>query len=213
MQRRCNQTRKFLAFPPLAASCALPARKSFDAPPIPDTRTHPTSETPMHDIRLIRDAPHAFDAALARRGLAPVADEILALDAHPPRPHRRRGDRARRAQRRQQRRRRRQGARRRGRVRAPPRTGRREEDRDRPSSRSEAALADAALQDLLQGIPNLPMDDVPDGPDETANVEIRRWGAPRNFSRKPARTLSRFPPPAPASTSRPPAGCPAPASW
>ena len=34
----------------------------------------------MHDIRLIRDAPHAFDAALARRGLPPLADEILALD-------------------------------------------------------------------------------------------------------------------------------------
>ena len=34
----------------------------------------------MHDIRLIRETPHAFDAALARRGLAPVTDEILALD-------------------------------------------------------------------------------------------------------------------------------------
>ena len=30
-----------------------------------------------------------------------------------------------------------------------------------------------------------PYDDVPDGPDETANVEIRRWGSPRNFSFKP----------------------------
>ena len=26
---------------------------------------------------------------------------------------------------------------------------------------------------------------MPDGPDETANVEIRRWGSPRNFSLKP----------------------------
>ena len=34
----------------------------------------------MHDIRAIREYPHAFDAALARRGLAPVASEILAID-------------------------------------------------------------------------------------------------------------------------------------
>jgi seryl-tRNA synthetase len=34
----------------------------------------------MHDIRQIREAPHAFDAALARRGMPPAADEILALD-------------------------------------------------------------------------------------------------------------------------------------
>ena len=34
----------------------------------------------MHDIRLIRDNPAAFDAALARRGLAPLSGELLALD-------------------------------------------------------------------------------------------------------------------------------------
>jgi seryl-tRNA synthetase len=35
----------------------------------------------MHDIRLIRDNPAAFDVALARRGLAPQAEAIGALDA------------------------------------------------------------------------------------------------------------------------------------
>ena len=50
---------------------------------------------------------------------------------------------------------------------------------------AEAAAADAALRELLLGLPNLPLDDVPDGPDETANVEIRRWGNPRNFSFQP----------------------------
>ncbi|WEX07325.1 serine--tRNA ligase [Chelativorans sp. AA-79] len=35
---------------------------------------------------------------------------------------------------------------------------------------------DEALRDLLAGIPNIPLDDVPVGPDETANVEIRRSG-------------------------------------
>ena len=34
----------------------------------------------MHDIRAIRENPAAFDAALARRGLAAVSSEILALD-------------------------------------------------------------------------------------------------------------------------------------
>ena len=34
----------------------------------------------MHDIRMIREAPEAFDAALARRGLGPVSPAILALD-------------------------------------------------------------------------------------------------------------------------------------
>ncbi|QYU69869.1 hypothetical protein J4558_07010 [Leptolyngbya sp. 15MV] len=33
----------------------------------------------MHDIRLIRDNPEAFDAALARRGAEPVAAQVLEL--------------------------------------------------------------------------------------------------------------------------------------
>jgi seryl-tRNA synthetase len=34
---------------------------------------------------------------------------------------------------------------------------------------------------FLATLPNLPQDDVPLGADETANVEVRRWGAPRSF--------------------------------
>ncbi|MEM6276029.1 MAG: serine--tRNA ligase, partial [Pseudomonadota bacterium] len=34
----------------------------------------------MHDIKLIRQDPAAFDAALARRGDAPVSSEVLAID-------------------------------------------------------------------------------------------------------------------------------------
>ncbi len=37
------------------------------------------------------------------------------------------------------------------------------------------------LSALLMAVPNLPMDDVPVGPDETANVEVRRWGTPKAF--------------------------------
>ena len=36
----------------------------------------------MHDIAYIRSNPQEFAAALARRGAEPVADRIVALDAH-----------------------------------------------------------------------------------------------------------------------------------
>ena len=35
----------------------------------------------MHDIRLIREDPAAFDALLGRRGLSPMSAEILGIDA------------------------------------------------------------------------------------------------------------------------------------
>ena len=45
--------------------------------------------------------------------------------------------------------------------------------------------AEAAMHDLLAGLPNLPADDVPVGADESANVEIRKWGEPREFHFEP----------------------------
>ncbi|HKW85221.1 MAG TPA: serine--tRNA ligase [Burkholderiaceae bacterium] len=47
------------------------------------------------------------------------------------------------------------------------------------ADRLEAIQSD--LSALLMAVPNLPMDDVPLGPDETANVEVRRWGTPKTF--------------------------------
>lgn len=47
------------------------------------------------------------------------------------------------------------------------------------AERLEAIQSD--LSALLMAVPNLPMDDVPVGPDETANVEVRRWGTPKTF--------------------------------
>ena len=44
---------------------------------------------------------------------------------------------------------------------------------------------DSAMRDLLSGLPNIPDADVPVGPDESANVEIRRWGSPREFEFEP----------------------------
>ena len=43
----------------------------------------------------------------------------------------------------------------------------------------EEKLLNAELRDQLLTFPNLPSDECPDGKDETNNVEIRRWGEPR----------------------------------
>ena len=45
--------------------------------------------------------------------------------------------------------------------------------------------AEAAMHDLLAGLPNIPAEDVPVGADESANKEIRRWGEPRDFNFEP----------------------------
>jgi seryl-tRNA synthetase len=54
-------------------------------------------------------------------------------------------------------------------------------------AKAEQALT--AVQDELEqwqmGLPNLLHDSVPDGADEKANVEVRRWGQPRKFDFKP----------------------------
>ena len=41
------------------------------------------------------------------------------------------------------------------------------------------------MRELLAGLPNIPAEDVPVGPDESANKEIRRWGEPREFDFEP----------------------------
>ena len=43
---------------------------------------------------------------------------------------------------------------------------------------------DEQMKSLLAGIPNMLLPDVPDGPDESANVELRKWGKPRNFKKE-----------------------------
>ena len=51
------------------------------------------------------------------------------------------------------------------------------------SLRLEALQAE--LQQMLMSLPNLPQPGVPDGVDETGNVEVRRWGTPPSFDFKP----------------------------
>jgi len=51
----------------------------------------------------------------------------------------------------------------------------------------EEALQEAErqLRDHLSALPNLPDPDVPDGEDEAGNVEVSRWGTPREFDFAP----------------------------
>ncbi len=132
----------------------------------------------MHDIRAIRENPAAFDAALSRRGLAGLSSQVLALDEA----RRARILAAETAQAAQNAASREvAAARARGddaefeRLRALV-----AEKKAEVARLTEAARADdAALRELLMSLPNLPADDVPDGPDESGNVELRRWGTPR----------------------------------
>ncbi|HHW35360.1 MAG TPA: serine--tRNA ligase [Paracoccus solventivorans] len=139
----------------------------------------------MHDIRVIRDDPAAFDAALSRRGLAPLSPEILALDAE----RRARINAAETAQAEQNRASKEVGA-----AKARGDEAAFEELRalvaakkaEVAAMQAEAAALDASLRDLLMTIPNPPLDSVPEGADENDNVEIRRWGEPRTLDFTPA---------------------------
>jgi seryl-tRNA synthetase len=52
---------------------------------------------------------------------------------------------------------------------------------------AESALENVQkqLESLLAGLPNLLHESVPDGADDTSNVELRRWGSPRDFDFEP----------------------------
>jgi seryl-tRNA synthetase len=135
----------------------------------------------MHDIRAIRDNPAAFDAALARRGLSPVTPAILALDEE----RRARITAAEQATAEQNRASREVGA---AKARGDDAEFERlralvaEKKAEVARLTEEAKAKDRELEEMLLVIPNLPYPDVPEGADEAQNVEIRRWGNPRNFS-------------------------------
>ena len=54
-----------------------------------------------------------------------------------------------------------------------------------PALEEQAKAADKELYDILATIPNLPHDSVPVGKDETANVEVKRWGTQPEFDFTP----------------------------
>src|SRR3990172_1692015 len=53
------------------------------------------------------------------------------------------------------------------------------------AAETELASIQAQVTDIASGIPNLPHESVPDGKDETGNVEVRRWGEPGKFDFAP----------------------------
>ena len=135
----------------------------------------------MHDIKFIRDDPDAFDAGLKKRGLEAQAKALIALDQ-------KRRELVAELQSLQERRNAAskeigQAKARKDEARASALMREVTELKERMPVR-EAALKDieSALHDALVGIPNIPMDDVPVGPDEKANVELRRVGEPRRVN-------------------------------
>ena len=136
----------------------------------------------MHDIRAIRADPAAFDAALARRGLPPAAEAALAEDV------RRRAAQtaleAKQARRNALAREIGQAKRGGGDTAALEReaAGLRGE---MEGLEAEAASAERAQTALLEALPNLLDAEVPDGPDETANVVLHQHGEPRRFDFTP----------------------------
>jgi len=129
----------------------------------------------MHDLRWLREHPEEFDRGLTRRGLPPCAEQILALD----RSWRAAETRTQEAQARRNRAAREIGA-------AKKRGGAVEalllhnaEDREAEvEAAAESARLRAEIDETLAELPNLPDEDVPDGPDETANRVLRQHGEP-----------------------------------
>ena len=138
----------------------------------------------MHDIRLIRENPAGFDAALARRGAQPLAKALIALDEE---------RRALTTQVQVAQSRRNEASKLIGAAMAKG-----DKDTAEALKAEVAALKDempalearanevaAKLKAALEIIPNLPADDVPDGAGEEDNVEVARWGTPREFDFTP----------------------------
>jgi seryl-tRNA synthetase len=133
----------------------------------------------MHDIRFIRENPQAFDAGLALRGLAPLADSILADDAA-----------ARASQHKLQEllAERNDASKAIGQAKAAKDEARAAELMEKVGALKEAIPAlEAASKEqnegvsaILASLPNLPADGVPQGADENDNVEVKRWGTPRS---------------------------------
>ncbi|EDP66293.1 Seryl-tRNA synthetase [alpha proteobacterium BAL199] len=130
----------------------------------------------MHDIRRLREDGAAFDAALAKRGLAPVAETILTRDAD----WRRVTTELQLAQQRRNEASKLIGTAKRNGESADALMAEVAELKERMAQleEDERRLA-GEVEELLAGIPNLPADDAPVGADEDANVELRRIGKPR----------------------------------
>lgn len=138
----------------------------------------------MHDIRFIREHPDVFDHALARRGLAPESKRLIVLDEE----RRKKILEFEIAQAR--------------RNAASKEIGEAKKSKNEkkaaelmaevtalkesiPQLEAAAKTASQALDEALAEIPNMPLDDVPDGKDSNDNVEHHRFGAKRDYAFPP----------------------------
>jgi seryl-tRNA synthetase len=136
----------------------------------------------MLDLQWIRDHPAELDRGLGRRGLPPRAAEVLALD----REWRAAETGAQEARARRNRLGREIGALKgRGAEVAGLLAESARNRKAEAGARNAAARLRAELDAILAGLPNLPAEDVPDGPDEGANRVLRRHGTPPAFDFAP----------------------------
>ncbi|WP_291861833.1 serine--tRNA ligase [Bradyrhizobium sp.] len=135
----------------------------------------------MHDIKSIRDDPQAFDAALKRRGLAPLSASLLAIDEN------RRSAilRSEQAQ-----------ARRNSASKEIGEAKKAKDDARASALMTEVAELKGTMPQLeaatkaaedelgreLAAIPNLPLGEVPEGVDEHGNVQRHVFGKVRNYA-------------------------------
>jgi seryl-tRNA synthetase len=136
----------------------------------------------MHDIRFIRDNPDDFDAALARRGIDPLASLVLDIDSR---------RRALLVEIQELQSRRNQASKEIG-----MRKGKGEDADDliaevndikarMPALEQEEGALAATLDEHLMGLPNILDADVPDGGDEADNRLLRDWGDIPSFDFTP----------------------------
>ncbi len=139
----------------------------------------------MHDIRFIRDTPEAFDAGLARRGLAPQSALILAKD-----------EQARLAIQESEALQAAANASAKAIGAAMAKGDRETADMLKaevgatkarlPELEARARILAEELRGLLAALPNIPADDVPTGSDENDNAFQSDFGAKPNFNFEPA---------------------------
>ncbi len=138
----------------------------------------------MHDIKWIRDNPQTFDRGLERRGLAPLSAQLISIDERRRAIiHKLEGAQARRNA-------------------ASKEIGQAKAKKDEaraqalmaevtelkaaiPAMEAEERAASKELDDALAEIPNLPLDEVPDGMDAEGNIEHHHVGAKRNYTFNP----------------------------
>jgi seryl-tRNA synthetase len=130
------------------------------------------------DLRLIREHPDDVQRALAEKGGAELIPEILALDSERRRLVKEADDLK---------------AQRNVASEAIGRAKKRGEDASGEQARmrevgerikaldAELKTVDAAMERLLEQVPNVPHASVPRGKSDEENVEVRRWGTPRTF--------------------------------